>query len=64
MPEGQGEGIGETFYMADSNFFLGRAYDPIKQVVTEREIKYDPADLTTHAVVTGMTGSEIGRAHV
>jgi hypothetical protein len=43
--------------MTDSNFYLGRAYDPIKQVVTDREITYDPADLTTHAVVTGMTGS-------
>jgi hypothetical protein len=43
--------------MTDSNFYLGRAYDPIKQTVAEREITYDPADLTTHAVVTGMTGS-------
>jgi hypothetical protein len=43
--------------MTDSNFYLGRAYDPIKQTVTEKEITYDPADLTTHAVVTGMTGS-------
>ena len=43
--------------MADSNFYLGRAYDPSKQVVTDKEITYDPADLTTHAVVTGMTGS-------
>jgi len=43
--------------MTDSNFYLGRAYDPIKQAVTEKEIRYDPADLTTHAVVTGMTGS-------
>jgi hypothetical protein len=43
--------------MTDSNFYLGRAYDPIKQVVTDKEITYDPADLTTHAVVTGMTGS-------
>ncbi len=43
--------------MTDSNFYLGRAYDPIKQAVTEKEITYDPADLTTHAVVTGMTGS-------
>ena len=43
--------------MADSNFYLGRAYDPIKQAVTDKEITYDPADLTTHAVVTGMTGS-------
>jgi Helicase HerA, central domain len=43
--------------MADSSFYLGREYDPIKQVVTNKEIIYDPADLTTHAVVTGMTGS-------
>jgi hypothetical protein len=43
--------------MSDSNFHLGRAYDPIQQTVTEKEIHYDPADLTTHAVVTGMTGS-------
>ncbi|RPI92270.1 MAG: ATP-binding protein, partial [Chloroflexi bacterium] len=43
--------------MTDSNFYLGRAYDPSKQAITEKEITYDPADLTTHAVVTGMTGS-------
>src|SRR5687768_16673503 len=43
--------------MTDSTFYLGRAYDPIQQKVTDREIRYDPADLTTHAVVTGMTGS-------
>jgi hypothetical protein len=43
--------------MTDSNFYLGRAYDPLQQKVTEKEIPYDPADLTTHAVVTGMTGS-------
>jgi hypothetical protein len=43
--------------MTDSKFYLGRAYDPNRQKVTEQEIYYDPADLTTHAVVTGMTGS-------
>ncbi|MEP6896611.1 MAG: DUF87 domain-containing protein, partial [Chloroflexota bacterium] len=43
--------------MTDSNFYLGRAYDPAKQSVTERQVDYDPTDLTTHAVVTGMTGS-------
>jgi hypothetical protein len=43
--------------MTDSNFYLGRAYDPIKQTVTNTQTTYDPADLTTHAVVTGMTGS-------
>jgi hypothetical protein len=43
--------------MTDSDFYLGRAYDPIRQAITQEEIRYDPADLTTHAVVTGMTGS-------
>jgi len=43
--------------MTDSNFYLGRAYDPIKQSLTNIQVTYDPADLTTHAVVTGMTGS-------
>ena len=43
--------------MTDSNFYLGRAYDPIKQSITNTQVIYDPADLTTHAVVTGMTGS-------
>ena len=43
--------------MTDSKFYLGRAYDPIQQTVTDVKIHYDPADLTTHAVVTGMTGS-------
>lgn len=43
--------------MTDSNFYLGRAYDSIRQAVTDVKIHYDPADLTTHAVVTGMTGS-------
>src|SRR5690242_17675815 len=43
--------------MTDSNFYIGRTYDPLKQTVTDQQITYDPADLTTHAVVTGMTGS-------
>ena len=43
--------------MTDSNFYLGRAYDTITQTVTAQHTTYDPADLTTHAVVTGMTGS-------
>ncbi|HEY5732003.1 MAG TPA: DUF87 domain-containing protein [Anaerolineales bacterium] len=43
--------------MTDSHFYLGRAYDPIKQTITDKQVTYDPADLTTHAVVTGMTGS-------
>jgi len=43
--------------MADTGFYLGRAYDPAKQKITNKQVTYDPADLTTHAVVTGMTGS-------
>ncbi len=43
--------------MADSGFYLGHAYDPKKQTVLKNNVMYDPADLTTHAVVTGMTGS-------
>src|ERR687892_2316742 len=43
--------------MADSDFYLGRAYDSTKQTTTDEQVTYDPADLTTHAVVTGMTGS-------
>src|SRR5512142_272599 len=43
--------------MTDSRFYLGRAYDPNTKTVTNEPVYYDPADLTTHAVVTGMTGS-------
>ncbi len=43
--------------MTDSNFYLGRKFDPLSQTVTDEPVLYDPADLTTHAVVTGMTGS-------
>ena len=43
--------------MPDSPFYLGRAYDPIEKTTTTDPVYYDPADLTTHAVVTGMTGS-------
>src|SRR5215208_729054 len=43
--------------MTDENFYLGREYDPLRQTLTDKKITYDPADLTTHAVVTGMTGS-------
>jgi hypothetical protein len=43
--------------MTDPRFYLGRAYDPINKKTTNESVFYDPADLTTHAVVTGMTGS-------
>jgi DNA helicase HerA-like ATPase len=43
--------------MADSNFYLGRLVDTKTSKPTANRVEYDPADLTTHAVVTGMTGS-------
>ena len=43
--------------MADSNFYIGCLVDAKTAKLTTTRIEYDPADLTTHAVVTGMTGS-------
>jgi len=45
--------------MADTSkhFYLGRIYDPKKGEITQVPLLYDPDDLTTHAVVVGMTGS-------
>ncbi|MBI5823782.1 MAG: ATP-binding protein [Chloroflexi bacterium] len=43
--------------MPESNFYLGRLFDSKTAKVTATPIEYNPADLTTHAVVTGMTGS-------
>ena len=43
--------------MTESNFYLGRLFDSKSSKVTTQNVEYDPADLTTHAVVTGMTGS-------
>ncbi len=43
--------------MANSAFYLGRIFDPKNNQITTQAVAYDPADLTTHAVVTGMTGS-------
>ncbi|HEV3237370.1 MAG TPA: DUF87 domain-containing protein, partial [Gemmataceae bacterium] len=40
-----------------SCFYLGRQYDLASQKVLDRPIMYDSADLTTHGVVVGMTGS-------
>src|SRR5512142_182823 len=37
--------------MTFSNFYLGRWADD------QQPVQYDPADLTTHAVMIGMTGS-------
>src|SRR4030067_14618 len=38
-------------------FYLGRIFDPQQVKATDQSLLYEPADLTTHAVVVGMTGS-------
>lgn len=43
--------------MADNEFYIGRKYDIKSGKLSADNVTYDPADLTTHAVVTGMTGS-------
>ena len=43
--------------MPNPTFYLGRIFDPKTGKTTKQTVQYDPADLTTHAVVTGMTGS-------
>lgn len=43
--------------MKDTHFYLGRIFDLKTNQITSQALEYDPADLTTHAVVTGMTGS-------
>lgn len=43
--------------MDPKNFFLGRIYDPAQHKATDQSFLYDPANLTTHAIITGMTGS-------
>lgn len=39
------------------NYFLGKIFDPKKNSPSDEAVMLDPANLTTHAVVTGMTGS-------
>ncbi len=41
----------------EGNFYLGRIFDTKTGKVTDQTLLYDPSDLTTHAVVVGMTGS-------
>lgn len=38
-------------------FYLGRVFDAAQGKLTSEPVLYDPDDLTTHAVVVGMTGS-------
>ncbi len=42
---------------AQGDFYLGRIVDPKTGDTTDTPLLYDPDDLTTHAVVVGMTGS-------
>ena len=41
----------------DGKFYLGKIYDTKTSKITDSKLLYDPDDLTTHAVVVGMTGS-------
>jgi hypothetical protein len=41
----------------NGKFYLGRIFDAQQSKATEQILLYEPADLTTHAVVVGMTGS-------
>lgn len=45
------------FIEAPTTFYLGRRYDPETKRLTNDVVYYDSRDLTTHAVVVGMTGS-------
>lgn len=37
--------------------YLGKAFDPQQEEITENSVLYEADDLTTHAVAVGMTGS-------
>ncbi len=43
--------------MPDKQFFIGRAVDMGTGKPTDEPVLYNPADLTTHGIITGMTGS-------
>lgn len=45
------------FIEAPTTFYLGRQYDPNTRQLIDDVVYYDSRDLTTHAVVVGMTGS-------
>jgi hypothetical protein len=38
-------------------FYIGKIFDLKKNAITSDRLTYDPPDLTTHAIITGMTGS-------
>jgi len=41
----------------DGQFYLGKLFDLKKNEISNDRLTYDPPDLTTHAIITGMTGS-------
>ena len=41
----------------DGKYYLGRMFDSEAGKTSQTPLFYDPDDLTTHAVVVGMTGS-------
>ena len=45
------------FIEAPTTFYLGKRYNPREGKLTDEIVYYDSRDLTTHAVVVGMTGS-------
>ena len=45
------------FIEAPTTFYLGRRFDPATRRLVDEVVYYDSRDLTTHAVVVGMTGS-------
>jgi len=38
-------------------FYLGKEFDPAAKKLGDQRIEYDPSHLTTHGIITGMTGS-------
>jgi len=46
-----------TFEERPENFYLGKKYDLANHKLLEEPLQYDARDLTTHAVIIGMTGS-------
>jgi hypothetical protein len=45
------------FIEAPTTFYMGRRYNPTTNRLVDEVVYYDSRDLTTHAVVVGMTGS-------
>src|SRR5215212_5827679 len=45
------------FIEAPTTFYMGRRYDPSAKQLVDEVVYYDSRDLTTHAIVVGMTGS-------